>query len=290
VKINIKSKGDIWHEFVSRADRLRPQAASCARFGSASTPSESRPTYPGRICSNIYSLPTQPHHPPLIALRWMAAEELEALKRPPSCPPRPTPPQSWMSAIFERANPLRPKKRQRLNTKLRSPLRVDDGILMMLPIHRHRPTADRQVIARYGNAPSPENVAIQSFYDQIAGSHEKGDFEMQVLLDRSPPPSRPDYIHKLPICWGKRLPSHKATISWTSPSARCRGTPNTERISKDQARHLLEHLTSHPRPSCLSPCATLIRQPLPPPGLPADVVAGSTPRTAWHSTATLAGP
>jgi SAM-dependent methyltransferase/uncharacterized protein YbaR (Trm112 family) len=72
--------------------------------------------------------------------------------------------------------------------------RVDDGILMMLPISAI--ATDRQVIAKYGNAHRPEKIAIQSFYDQIGWkADEKGDFEDAVLWEDLRPVSA-DYIHK----------------------------------------------------------------------------------------------
>ena len=72
--------------------------------------------------------------------------------------------------------------------------RVEDGILMMLPISAI--ATGPQVIARYGNAHRPEKVAIQSFYDQIGWkADEKGDFEDAVLWEDLRPVSA-DYIHK----------------------------------------------------------------------------------------------
>jgi ubiquinone/menaquinone biosynthesis C-methylase UbiE/uncharacterized protein YbaR (Trm112 family) len=72
--------------------------------------------------------------------------------------------------------------------------RVDDGILIMLPISAlaTQPSA----IAKYGNTHRAEKVAIQSFYDSIGWKRdEKGDFEDAVIWEDLRPVSA-DYLHK----------------------------------------------------------------------------------------------
>ena len=60
--------------------------------------------------------------------------------------------------------------------------RVDDGILMMLPISAI--ATDRATLARYGNKHRPEKAAVQSFYDQVGWkTDEKGDFEDALIWE-----------------------------------------------------------------------------------------------------------
>ena len=118
------------------------------------------------------------------SLRWMAADELETLNA--------------ASARGDAAHLDGSKVDGQIpfaliNEEGSLAYRVDDGILMMLPISAI--ATDRQVIAKYGNAHRPEKVAIQSFYDSIGWKRdEKGDFEDAVIWEDLRPVSA-KYIH-----------------------------------------------------------------------------------------------
>ena len=72
--------------------------------------------------------------------------------------------------------------------------RVDDGILMMLPMSAI--ALNREAISRFGTGNRAEKIAVQSFYDQIGWKRdEKGDFEDAVVWEDLRPVSA-DYIHK----------------------------------------------------------------------------------------------
>ncbi len=72
--------------------------------------------------------------------------------------------------------------------------RVEDGILMMLPISAI--ATSPQALSRHGSAHRAEKAAVQSFYDQIGWKRdEKGDFEDAVLWEDLRPVSA-DYIRK----------------------------------------------------------------------------------------------
>lgn len=72
--------------------------------------------------------------------------------------------------------------------------RVEDGILMMLPIKAL--ATDPRVISRFGHSHRPEKIAIQYYYDQVGWkAHENGEFEDAIAWEDLRPVSA-DYIHK----------------------------------------------------------------------------------------------